>query len=181
MAGEAQKTEKLRCLKYGSLTRLCRAHFPKGVFPDDAMGRAHLFQLVCVASLAPACAEQKVEHLIGLWAPWMPEWEVHDLKEHLNTLTITARTVSGRDIGRRLFVTNAEREAWALWPIQPCDMTDEELAAFRADKRRKELEKRRRAKGIKSRSEYLAAILGRRWCFSTHLLQTHGTQCDSSP
>ena len=68
MAGNSQRTEKLRCLKYGSILRLCRGHFPKGVFSDDAMGRAHLFELVCVASLAPACAEQKVEHLIGLWA-----------------------------------------------------------------------------------------------------------------
>ena len=75
----AQRTEKLRCLKYGSVIRLCRGHFPKGVFPDDLMGRAHLFELVCVASLAPACADQKVEHLIGLWAPWMPAGEV--LKE----------------------------------------------------------------------------------------------------
>jgi hypothetical protein len=154
----AQRTEKLRCLKYGSLIRLCRGHFPKGVFPDDAMGRAHLFQLVCAASLAPACADQKVEHLIGLWAPWMPEQEVADLKEHLGRLTITERWFSPRDIGRILYCTNAEREAWALWQILPCDMTDEELAAFRTDKRRKQLEKPRRDKGIKSRAEYLAEI-----------------------
>jgi hypothetical protein len=157
----AQRTEKLRCLKCGSIIRLCRGHFPKGVFPDDALGRAHLFQLVCVASLAPACADQKVEHLIGLWAPWMPDWEVQDLKEHLGRLTITERWHSPRDIGRILYCTNAEREAWALWQILPCDMTDEELAAFRIDKRRKQLEKRRRDKGIRTKADYLAELASR--------------------
>ena len=110
--------------------RLCRGHFPKGVFTDDAMGRAHLFQLVCVASLAPACADQKVEHLIGLWAPWMPDWEVQDLKEHLGRLTMTERWHSPSDIGRILYCTNAEREAWALWQILPCDMTPSELGGI---------------------------------------------------
>jgi hypothetical protein len=158
MVGDAKKTEKLRCLKYGSLIKLCRCRFPKGVFPDDTMGRVHLFQLVCVASLAPACADQKVKHLIDLWAPWMPAQEVDLLKEHLGCLTITERWHTPSDIGRILYCSNAEREAWALWQILPCDMTDEELAAFRTNKRRKQLEKRRRDKGIKSRAEYLAEI-----------------------
>ena len=127
MGGDAKNKERLRCLKYGSIIRLCRGHFPKGVFTDDKMGRAHLFQLVCVASLAPACADQKVEHLIGLWAPWMPDWEVQDLKEHLGRLTMTERWYSPGDIGRILYCTNAEREAWALWQILPCDMTPAEL------------------------------------------------------
>ena len=161
MGGDAKNKERLRCLKYGSIIRLCRGHFPKGVFTDDKMGRAHLFQLVCVASLAPACADQKVEHLIGLWAPWMPDWEVQDLKEHLGRLTMTERWFTPRDIGRILYCTNAEREAWALWQILPCDMTDEELAAFRSDKRRKQLEKRRRDKGVRSKVEYLAELASR--------------------
>jgi hypothetical protein len=156
-----QRTEKLRCLKYGSVIRLCRGHFPKGVFPDNLMGRAHLFELVCVASLAPACADQKVEHLIGLWAPWMPAAEAQNLKKHLSCLTVTERWHSPRDIGRTLYCTNAEREAWALWQILPCDMTDEQLVAFRADKRRKQLEKRRRRKGIRSRAEYRAELANR--------------------
>ena len=80
------------------------------------------------------------------------------LKEHLGRLTMTERWHTPSDIGRILYCTNAEREAWALWQILPCDMTDEELAAFRTDKRRKQLEKRRRDKGIKSRAEYLAEI-----------------------
>ena len=160
-AHDAQRTERLRCLRYGSIIRLCRGHFPKGVFPDDAMGRAHLFQLVCVASLAPAFADKKVEHLIGLWAPWMPEQEVADLTEHLGRLTMSERWFSPREIGKILYCTNAERERWALWQILPCDMTDDELAAFRTDKRRKQLEKRRRDKGVRSKAEYLAELAGR--------------------
>ena len=77
MEQQPQRTERLRCLKYGSIIRLCRGHFPKGVFPDDAMGRAHLFQLVCVASLAPACADQEGR---------APDWLVG---------TLDARTRSG--------------------------------------------------------------------------------------
>ena len=111
MVGDAKKTEKLRCLKYGSLIKLCRCRFPKGVFTDDTMGRAHLFQLVCVASLAPACADQ-IKHLIDLWAPWMPAQEVDLLKEHLGCLTITERWHTPSDIGKILYCTNTEREAW---------------------------------------------------------------------
>ena len=161
MGGDAKNKERLRCLKYGSIIRLCRGHFPKGVFTDDKMGRAHLFQLVCVASLAPACADQKVEHLIGLWAPWMPDWEVQDLKEHLSRLTMTERWFSPGDIGRILYCTNAERERWALWQILPCDMTRAELDAFRADKKVKQREKRRRNKGVRSKAEYLAELASR--------------------
>jgi hypothetical protein len=40
-------------------------------------------------------------------------------------------------------------------------MTDEELAAFRTDKRRKQLEKRRRDKGVRSKVEYLAELASR--------------------
>ena len=86
---------------------------------------------------------------------------VADLKEHLACLTITERWHSPRDIGRILYCTNAERERWALWQILPCDMTDEELAAFRTDKRRKQLEKRRRDKGVRSKVEYLAELASR--------------------
>jgi hypothetical protein len=91
----------------------------------------------------------------------MPEQEVADLKEHLGRLTITERWYNPRDIGRILYCTNAERERWALWQILPCDMTDEELAAFRTDKRRKQLEKRRRDKGVRSKVEYLAELASR--------------------
>jgi hypothetical protein len=115
------------------------------------MGRAHLFQLVCVASLAPVCADAKVEHLIGLWAPWMPAQEVADLKEHLGRLTMTERWHSPRDIGRILYCSNAEREAWALWQILP--RYDRRVGSFRSDKGASN-EKRRRDNGVRSKVEY---------------------------
>ena len=62
--------------------------------------------------------------------------------------------MTGREIGERLGLTNAERERLKLWQFKPIDMTDEQLAEHR---KRKNNERRRVKR--QTRTEYLASCL----------------------
>ena len=149
------KTETLRRLRYGALLRLLRARCGPQL-PDDDAGREYLFELVCVASLASKAADKKLANAIDLWAPWMSKDEAETLVEHIQALTVTERTPTPEEPGRRLRLTNAEREACCFWLAMPVDMSAEDLKEFRKTVARNRKREKRRAKGIQSREDYLA-------------------------
>ena len=69
-----------------------------------------------------------MRHVIEMWAPWMPADEREAYVEHVWGLDIYERTQTGLEIGKRLGLTNAEREALKLWPFLPIDKTAEEIS-----------------------------------------------------
>jgi hypothetical protein len=74
---------------------------------------------------------------------------------------IHERTLTGREIGKRLGLTNVEREVLKLWPFRPIDKTDKELAEQAKTRERDRRARKRRAKGLRTREAYLAELASR--------------------
>jgi len=149
--------ERLRCLRCGDLMRLYR-HRWGAHLPDDDSGRADLFEILCVTSLATNAPEEKMHHVIETLAPWMKADEAQAEIDHIQCLPIFQRTRTARHLGDNMRLLNAEREALHLWRLLPIDMTDEQLAEQRKAKSRKRREAKRRQSGVKTRDQYLAEL-----------------------
>ena len=153
--GDPGKLETIRRLRYGDFLTLFRHRYGNELPQDDA-GRDDLWLLVCNVSLAPSEPEKKVRHVIGLWAPWMSAEEREDYVKHVMGLDIYERIQTAAEIGQRVGLTNAEREALKLWRFKPIDMTDEELAEQAKARERERRARKRREKGIRTKAAYLA-------------------------
>ena len=153
--------EHVRRLRDGDFKRLFRhRYYRPGHYqlPDDSAGRDDLWLYVVNTSMAACAPKEKMHHVIETWAPWMSAEERDSFVELVWGLDFYARHISARELGRRLGVTNAERERLKLWQFLPIDMTDEQLA----EHRRRKNNERRRAKR-RSRAEYLASCNGKPW------------------
>ena len=155
MVGKVAKWERVRRFRYGCLIRLFRHRYGYHL-PDDDAGREDLWLLLQNVSLASAGSDKKVRAAIETWAPWLSEEEARERIDFLGLLTIYERTPTARELGKRLGVTNAEREALKLWQFKPVDKTDEELAEQRKTKSRKRRKAAREKLGRPSRDVYLA-------------------------
>ena len=76
--------------------------------------------------------------------------------KHVWGLDIYERTLTALELGRRLELTDAEREALKLWPFLPIDKTEEELAEQAKARERERRARKRREKGIRTKAAYLA-------------------------
>jgi hypothetical protein len=153
----AERWERIRRLRYGALLRLFR-HRWGHVLPDDDAGRDDLWLLVTNASLAVAEPQKKMRHVIEMWAPWMSSEEREAYGTHVWGLDRYERIQTGEEIGKRLGLTNADREALKLWPFKPIDRTDEELAELKRERERARRERKRRQRGMRTREAYLADL-----------------------
>lgn len=151
------KWERVRRLRYGALVKLFR-HRWGPTLPDNSSGREDLFELVCVVSVALSATEKKILNTIETMAPWMQPEEAQMLVEHVQQMPIYERMPNNRELGKRMRLTNAEREALSLWPIKPVDMTDEQLAEQRKSKSRNARASKRRQSGVRTREQYLAEL-----------------------
>ena len=156
-ADDADKWELIRRLRYGALLKLFR-HRWGNVLPYDDAGRDDLWLLVTNVSLAAADPEKKMHHVIEMWAPWMSEEERSAYVKHVWSLDIYERTLTALELGRRLELTNAEREALKLWPFLPIDKTEEELAEQAKARERERRARKRREKGVRTRQAYLVEL-----------------------
>jgi hypothetical protein len=154
---EAGKWERVRRLRYGALVKLFR-HRWGPTLPDDSSGREDLFELVCVVSVTLSATDKKIANTIETMAPWMKPEEAQMLVEHVQQMPIYERMPNNRELGKRMRLTNAEREALSLWPIKPVDKTDLELAEQRKAKSRNARASKRRQRGVRTREQYLAEL-----------------------
>jgi hypothetical protein len=158
--GRKMDLERLRCLRCGDLTRLYR-HRWGALLPEDDSGRADLFELLSVTSLALKAPAEKMAHVIDTLAPWMPAEEAKNVTEHILITPIFERTRTARQLGDNMRLLNAEREALKLWTMLPVDMTDAQLAEQRKAKSRARRAAKRREDGIRTRKQYLAELASR--------------------
>ena len=138
-----------RCLRCGDLLKLYR-HRWGALLPDDDFGRADLFEILCVTSLALKAPKEKMLCTIEALAPWLSQSDAQDTIDHIQSLPIFERTRTARHLGDNMRLLNAEREALHLWRLLPIDMTDEQLAEQRKAKSRKRREAKRRQSGVRS-------------------------------
>jgi hypothetical protein len=146
--------EMMRRLRLGNICTLLRDRYRGPRLPDDDAGRDDLRELLMQESLSPCAAEIKMRNAIRTWAPWMPETERQGLIEDICRTPLNERRRTSQDAGKRLGVTNTQREQLRLWTIYPCDMSEEQMAEWRRakDRARKRTRRQRRA-----RADYLAS------------------------
>jgi hypothetical protein len=149
------KSERMRRLRLGDLLRCCRHRFG-AVLPDDTAGYTHLIELLLPISLGPEPA-RIMQNVIEVMAAWSERDET--LIASILTMPERVRRPTAKAIGKRLNVTNAERERGRLWTIHPIDMTDRQMAEQSKAKKRARDERRRQQRGAKSRQAWLAASL----------------------
>jgi hypothetical protein len=89
-------------------------------------------------------------------APWMPETEAADLINNLLRLDLRCRRLSAKEAGKRIQLTNKERERLKVWPIAPVDMTAADLAEQRKAKDRMRKRLKRAKTDAVPRQAYLA-------------------------
>jgi len=102
-----------------------------------------------------------MRHVIEMWAPWMPAEEREAYVKHVWGLDRYERTQTGLEIGKRLGLTNVEREKLKLWPVLPIDKTKEEIAEQAKVRERGRRARKRREKGVQTREAYLAELASR--------------------
>jgi hypothetical protein len=156
---DSGKWETLRRLRYGQMKKLFRHRYGYEL-PNDSDGRAAIIELCMNVSLARS-ASNRVENAIEIWAPWMQPDEASSLVSHLNRLDLFERTPTAAELGKRLKVSNDERERLKLWQIAPIDMTPEGLAEQRKARERERRARKRRAKGSRTKEQYLADLAAR--------------------
>ena len=108
--------------------------------------------------MATSEPDNKMNHVIDLWAPWMGDEEREGYVKLLGGLDLYQRIQTGRQIGTLLRLTNAERVKLKLWQFKPIDATDDELEAQRKARRRENRRAKRRAHNVKPREVYLAEM-----------------------
>jgi hypothetical protein len=161
------RAEMMRRLRVGNLRKLLRDRYGH-TLPDDDAGRADLRELLLPISLAPHSAI-KMPKVIEVWAPWMPAAEGADLIDEINQMPPRSRKPTARLLGKRLNVTNAQRERLKLWTIAACDMSPAQALAWRKAKAKARMRQIRQSRGAKpqatsiNRTEpWIAAGISRR-------------------
>lgn len=154
MKKRAPDPETLRRLRLGDLRR-CFRHRYGYALPNDDAGRTDLYELLLPVSLGPT-STRIMANVIEVQAPWLSKAQAKALIERILAKPTRARWPSGKTLGQRLNLTNAERERLRLWTIHPADMTAAEMAEWRKAKKRARDERRRRQRGAKVRAASLA-------------------------
>ena len=95
--------ETLRRVRLGDLKRVLQ-HRCGHELPDDDAGREYLTELLYLS------LDKHHANVIEIWAPWMDSVEAQELIDHIKRLPPCARRPSGKELGERLNLTNAERE-----------------------------------------------------------------------
>jgi hypothetical protein len=149
------KAETIRRLLIGDLRRIFR-HRYGATLPDDDAGRDDLMLLLLPISLCRNETVEKMQRQIEVIAPWMPDTQAEQLIDQIMLLPPWHRRPSGKEIGERIQLTNAEREMLKTWRIAPVDLTPAELSEQRKAKDRARRRLKRAEAGAVSRQAYLA-------------------------
>ena len=161
MSKRGADPEMLRRLRVGDVKRHLRYRYG-ATLPDDDAGREDLFEFLLPVSLRLKSPSRIMANLIETWAPWMTGAEAAGFIQQIEQVPPALRNRTAQDLGRRLNVTNAERERLRLWTIAAVDMTEEQMGEQRKAKKRARDRRRRRAAGSEPRAQYLANSLSRK-------------------
>jgi hypothetical protein len=141
------RSEMIRRLRLSNLRKLFRNRYGP-TLPDDDAGREDLHELLLPISLGPH-ADIKMSNAIEVWAPWMHEHEASQIIEQINRTPPRQRKPTARQLGKRLQLTNVERERLKLWTIAPHDMSPQQLLEQRKAKAKARMLKLRQLRGSK--------------------------------
>ena len=141
---------QLVALRLNDLGNLFRGRYGI-VLPDDDSGRDDV--VVAVHHLVRLRGhEGSAERWIEVWAPWMQDDEAERI---VAAAKANPQVWKADEIAVRLGVTKQERAMYGLTTIGAIDQTKEQRADLRREKDRLRKEQLRRAKGSKTRQEYL--------------------------
>ena len=147
-------SEMMRRRRLGNLRRLFRDRYGYQ-FPDDDAGREDLYELLLPISVGRH-ADIKMPHEIELWAPWMAPDEANELIDRIDRTPMRWRKPKAELLGKRLRLTNDERERLKLWTIRPHDMNKRQILAQRKAKATDRMRRLRQAHGSKPHAEFIS-------------------------
>jgi hypothetical protein len=150
----SSRTEIMRRLRLGDVRRLLRSRWGP-ILPNDDAGREDLQELLLPISVGPH-AELKMPKVVEIHAPWMRQDEAQQLIDRINRTPLCERKPTAKQLGKRQYVTNQDRERLRLWTIAPHDMTPEQVAEHRKAKARMRMRRLREKQGKPTRAQYLA-------------------------
>jgi len=126
--------------------------------PNEDAGR-HDFMIAAhhIAHLG-GDAVSHIAHWARLWAPWMTVDELASLTADVMT---GPRKFKADTLGRRLKLSQREREELAITTIGAFDFNAEQRRAARKHRRRMKERERRKVRGAKPRADYQANAISR--------------------
>ena len=156
---ESEKQAARQPVRIGDLITIFWSRYGGGrlfVFPNDDAGREDLHVLLDHYSLAYPHAILRV---LKARAPWLTGIEREDL---LQEVTRHPRFWRSRELAIKLNLTEAERRKYAgerkqIRTIAAVDVSDDERKRLRKARNAEHQRAKRRARGAKSRDEWLAA------------------------
>jgi len=98
--------------------------------------------------------QAKMRGSVRCWAPWMDHDERRELVERIAK---KPRRYRAKTLGRLMRVTEEEHARWGLRSIRAFTVTDADMKAKELHRERARKADKRRADGVVSREEYLAA------------------------
>src|SRR5436305_11559766 len=135
----------MRRLRLGNLRKLFADRYGD-TFPDDDAGREDLRELLLPISVSFNAAKLKMRDEIERHAQWMTPVESMVLIADIVRTPVRYRMASAKALGKRLNVTNGERERLKLWTIAASNMTTMQALEFR---KMKDRERKRRLRALR--------------------------------
>ena len=121
------KRETIRRLRVGDVRRVLQ-HRCGATLPDDDAGRDDLDLLLRLHAVASNAAEKKMRCRGRDLGPLDAQGRGHGPNRQPLRCDLRRVWLGGKELGQRLNLTNAEREALKAWRIVPVDMTADDLA-----------------------------------------------------
>jgi hypothetical protein len=155
-ADKRERPFSIAVLRLKELQRLFTARH-RYQLPNDDAGRDDPLIMAHHLARHPA-AEHRIASMLSLWAPWMSATEAGAL-----TAKVIAKPLRWRadTLGRRLGLTEAERQRLKITTIGAIDVTKDERIKSRRERDRARHHHHRRAQGATPRDEYEANSISR--------------------
>jgi hypothetical protein len=139
-------------IRIAELCRIFRDRYGQHL-PEDDAGREDARIMANHLAMLNGDQRRNIASWMARWTPWMPELELARLIDQVLAKT---RRWRADTLGKRLNLTEAERQRLRVTTIGACDMTKAERKAARKARKREAMRNRRKATGAKLRAEYLA-------------------------
>jgi hypothetical protein len=142
-----ERAKYVKARRIVELIRIYRARY-RHLLPNNNAGRT--------ASMAIAHHIRDPERIrlwLDLWAPWMSAEECDALVQDVVRFPETWNAAA---LGQLLGLRDAERQRLGLRTIRACDVSGEEYQGRRRERRRRSMQRLRRARGVAPRAEYEA-------------------------
>ncbi|MGX4772014.1 hypothetical protein ACWAUC_19765 [Bradyrhizobium guangdongense] len=144
-------------IRISELCRLFRARYGQHL-PDDDAGRDDARIMAHHLAMITGDQRRRIASWLGTWAPWM---RLDEMSRIIEAVIAKPFRWNADTLGKRLNLAYADRQRLKITSIGAVDVTKAQRAAARKARKREDMSQRRRAAGVKPRSQYEATAAAR--------------------